>query len=137
MSATDTDLTLWCLFSFFSQKAGNITLHFALPDKKTIPGANSTPRLTTPYPTSHNLTTPHPTPPHHTFPRTHMFLTAGNVGNFGLTGDLARDLERVSPLFYLNKIIIFIWGPYKISWVYLPTIFCPHPNLHLPTNLHL
>ena len=24
-----------------------------------------------------------------------MFVTAGNVGNFGLTGDLQRDLDQV------------------------------------------
>lgn len=34
--------------------------------------------------------------------KTHMFLTAGNVGNFGLTGDLARDLERVTEDFRLS-----------------------------------
>ena len=28
--------------------------------------------------------------------KTHVFVTAGNVGNFGLTGDLQRDLDQVS-----------------------------------------
>ena len=28
--------------------------------------------------------------------KTHIFVTAGNVGNFGLTGDLQRDLDQVS-----------------------------------------
>ena len=28
--------------------------------------------------------------------RTHVFVTAGNVGNFGLTGDLQRDLDQVT-----------------------------------------
>ena len=27
--------------------------------------------------------------------KTHVFVTAGNVGNFGLTGDLQRDLDQV------------------------------------------
>jgi len=34
--------------------------------------------------------------------KTHVFVTAGNVGNFGLTGDLQRDLDQVTQDFRLS-----------------------------------
>jgi len=34
--------------------------------------------------------------------KTHMFVTAGNVGNFGLSGNLSRDLEQVTQDFRLS-----------------------------------
>jgi len=34
--------------------------------------------------------------------KTHMFVTAGNVGNFGLSGDWRKDLDTVTQNFRLS-----------------------------------
>ena len=48
--------------------------------------------------------------------KTHVFVTAGNVGNFGLTGDLQRDLDQVSsrtsPLHCLSHSCIVSFTPF-------------------------
>ena len=40
--------------------------------------------------------------------KTHVFVTAGNVGNFGLTGDLQRDLDQVSNPTFVSSLFFQI-----------------------------
>ena len=40
-----------------------------------------------------------------------MFMTAGNVGNFGLTGNVSRDLEQVGYLITTFVQILILLTP--------------------------
>merc|ERR1712243_285242 len=44
--------------------------------------------------------------------KTHMFLTAGNVGNFWLTGHPSRDLDQVTQF----QIKLWTWSCCQIRW---------------------
>ena len=53
--------------------------------------------------------------------KTHVFVTAGNVGNFGLTGDLQRDLDQVSDPIFAFSPILQIYASLAINFLYI----CP------------
>ena len=42
--------------------------------------------------------------------KTHVFVTAGNVGNFGLTGDLQRDLDQVPNPSFASSLFFQIYA---------------------------
>ena len=70
--------------------------------------------------------------------KTHVFVTAGNVGNFGLTGDLQRDLDQVlNPTFTSSFSYRYVHPLPPTSCIYatfpmlitLNNIFVPRPSL--------